>query len=161
MPKVKKEESTQATTETVKGAPSLNKFKVKRNITLPLVKPQIDQPVYVKITDPMKIGKQVGDMDAAMICNCIDLQTGEAAQIILPSVLQGIFHDDFGAPLYGAKEKGEPTTMLEPPHDDQIADAYVGLGFMITKHTKASGKKYNPYSVAELDLSVAELNLEE
>ena len=152
MPKVKKEESSQTATETVKGAPSLNKFKVKRNITLPLVKPQIDTPIYIKITEPMKIGKVVGDMDAAMICNCIDLETGEAAQIILPSVLQGIFHDDFGAPLYGAKEKGAPTEMLEPAHDDQTPDSYVGLGFQITKHAKASGKKYNPYSVAELDL---------
>ena len=128
-------------------------FKIKRNITLPLIKPQIDVPVYVKITAPMTIGKVVGDMDAAMICNVINLETGEEAQIILPSVVQGILHDEFGAPLYGAKAKGEPTTMLEPAHADQKADAYVGLGFSITKHAKASGKKYNPYSVAELDLS--------
>ena len=126
--------------------------KIKRNITLPLIKPQIDVPVYVKVTAPMTIGKVVGDMDAAILCNVINLETGEEAQIILPSVLQGILHDEFGAPLHGSKAKGEPTVVIAPAHKDQKADAYVGMGFAITKHAKASGKKYNPYSVAELEL---------
>ena len=128
-------------------------FKIKRAITLPLVKPQIDVPVYVKITAPMVVGKVIGDKDAAILCNVINLETGEEAQLIIPSVLQGIFHDDFGAPLYGTEGKGQPTKVISEPAADQEKDSYVGLGFQITKHAKASGKQYNPYSVAELDLS--------
>lgn len=133
-------------------APTKPTFKIKRAITLPLVKPQLDVPVYVKVTSPMSIGKAIGEKDAAIILNVVDLETGEDAQLLVPSVLQGILHDDFGAPLFGVKAKGQPTEMLEPANKDQKADAYVGMGFMLTKHPKKSGKQYHPWSVAELDL---------
>jgi hypothetical protein len=132
---------------------SVPTFKVKRAITLPLVKPQIDTPIYVKIVAAMSIGKVIGDKDAAILCNVVNLETGEEAQLIIPSVLQGIFHDDFGAPLYGTKEKGGKTVELEGRAKEATPDSYVNLGFMITKHAKASGKQYNPYSVSELELN--------
>lgn len=108
-------------------------FKVKRNITLPLLKPAIDVPVYIKVTSPIFTGKAVqkaGDspMEPAKLVNCIDLETGEEAQIIVPAVLSGIFEDEFPE------------------------NAYVGKGFQITKHAKVSGKRYHPFSVAELEL---------
>lgn len=109
-------------------------FKVKRNITLPLIKPQLDTPVYLKVTSAIFQGKKIegtGDkakMEPADLVNCINLESGEEAQIIVPSVLKGIFHDEFPD------------------------DSYVGKGFMITKHPKASGKRYHPFSVAELEL---------
>lgn len=109
-------------------------FKVKRNITLPLIKPQLDVPVYIKVTGPMFKGKKIegtGDkakMEPAELLNCINLESGEEAQIIVPSVLKGIFNDEYPD------------------------DSYVNKGFMITKHPKASGKRYHPFSVAELEL---------
>lgn len=108
--------------------------KIKRNITLPLIKPVIDQPVYIKVTGPMFEGKKIegtGDkakMEPATLLNCVNLETGEDAQIIVPAVLKGIFEDEYDG------------------------DAYVGKGFAVTKHPKASGKRYHPFSVAELEL---------
>lgn len=108
--------------------------KVKRNITLPLIKPQLDVPVYVKVTGAIFEGKKIegtGDkakMEPAHLFNCINLETGEEAQMIAPAVLMGIFKDEYSN------------------------DAYVGCGFSITKHPKASGKRYHAFSVAELEL---------
>ena len=121
-------------------------FKIARKITLPLIKPQLDVPVYVKFEAPIFVGKQIGDKDAAVLANVTNLETGESAQIIIPSVLQGILHDDFGAAAYGATAKGEPVVELKPAGDE----SYVGQGFQLIKHKKASGKQYNPYSVALL-----------
>ena len=123
MPEAKKAESTKA--------PS---FKVKRNITLPLIKPQLDVPVYVKITSAVFEGKKIegnGDnakMEPAHLFNCVNLESGEEAQMIAPAVLLGIFKDEFPE------------------------DSYVNKGFMITKHPKQSGKRYHAFSVAELEL---------
>ena len=109
-------------------------FKVKRNITLPLIKPAIDTPVYIKIASPMFVGKAIqkaGDgknMEPATLVNCVNLETGEEAQIIVPAVLKGIFEDEFPD------------------------EAYVGKAFQITKHAKVSGKQYHNFSVAELEL---------
>lgn len=108
--------------------------KVKRNITLPLIKPQLDVPVYVKVTSKVFEGKKIegtGDkakMEPAHLFNCINLETGEEAQMIAPAVLMGIFKDEFPD------------------------DSYVEKGFSITKHPKGSGKRYHPFSVAELEL---------
>jgi hypothetical protein len=108
-------------------------FKIKRVITVPLLKPQLDIPFYIKVTGEVFVGKEIQsektkDMEAANLVNCINLATGEAMQLIVPAVLSGIFEDEYT----GGK--------------------YVGLGFMITKHPKASGKRYHPFSVAELEL---------
>lgn len=108
-------------------------FKVKRNITLPLIKPALEEPVYIKVTGKMFVGKEITTndkqkMEPATLVNCVNLETGEEAQIIVPSVLKGIFNDEF-------------------PND-----SYVDKGFSITKHKKASGKRYHPFSVAELEL---------
>lgn len=121
------------TTQGVVKEAAAPKFKVKRNITLPLIKPQIDVPVYIQITGPMFTGKKIDsgktkDMEPAEMVNCLNLETGEEAQMIVPSVLKGIFEDEYDS------------------------DAYVGLGFSVTKHAKASGKRYHPFSVAELEL---------
>jgi hypothetical protein len=109
--------------------------KILRAITLPLIKPQLDVPVYVLVMGTVFLGKEIAvpegkkKMDAAHLINVTDLETGELAQMIVPSVLKGIFADEF-------KD-----------------DSYVGKGFMITKHPKGSGKDYHPFSVSELDLT--------
>lgn len=108
--------------------------KIKRAITLPLLKPVLDVPVYVKVLDKVFVGKEIEaakggkKMDAAHLINIVDLEDGEMKQMIVPAVLQGIFTDEF--------KDG----------------AYVGRGFMITKHPKGSGKDYHAFSVSELEL---------
>lgn len=131
MANAKAKETTVPTGNVDQHAP---KFKVKRNITLPLIKPSIDVPVYIKVTNAVFVGKAIQkagdgkDMEPAKLVNCINLETGEEAQIIVPSVLNGIFEDEY-------------------------PDAsYVDKGFQITKHAKASGKRYHAFSVAELEL---------
>lgn len=109
-------------------------FKIKKNITLPLMKPQIDVPVFIQVSSEMFVGKAVKkagggkDMEPATLVNCVNLETGEESQIIVPAVLKGIFEDEYPK------------------------SAYVGLGFRIVKHKQASGKKYHNFSVAELEL---------
>ncbi len=109
-------------------------FKVKKLITLPLLKFQIDEPIFVKFEEPMFIGKEIkgtGDkakMEPATLANVINLETGEPCQIILATVLKSILTENYEN------------------------NAYVGCAFQITKGKKASGKSYNPYSVAELEL---------
>jgi len=109
--------------------------KILKNITLPLIKPSIDVPVYIKITSEIFVGKAIKkagdgkDMEAAKLVSCINLETGEESQIIVPSVLNGILTDDY------------PDA------------AYIGKGFKLVKHAKGSGKAYHAFSVAELDLT--------
>ncbi len=130
MATAKAKETTQDVVEKATGFTP----KVKRNITLPLIKPALDVPVYIKVTSAVFEGKKIegtGDkakMEPANLINCINLETGEDAQMIVPAVLKGIFEDEFDG------------------------DAYVGKGFMVTKHPKASGKRYHAFSVAELEL---------
>jgi len=108
--------------------------KVKKLITLPLLKFVIDEPIFVKFVDPMFVGKEIkggGDkakMEPATLANVVNLETGEQCQIILATVLKSILSENYAD------------------------DAYVGCGFQITKGKKGSGKSYNPYSVAELEL---------
>lgn len=120
------------TKATEKAAPAF-KFNVVKNVTLPLLKPNLDVPVYVKVLEPVFQGKKIDkgaqkDMEAAMLANVVNLETGENMQMIVPNVLDGIFAEEY-------KE-----------------NAYVGKCFSITKHPKASGKRYHPFSVMEIEV---------
>ena len=141
------------TAKTATDAPKA-KFvpKVAKLITMPLLKMAIDVPVYFRIDAPLFIGKAIGDKDAAIIANGVNLETGEQCQLLVPAVMQGILHDYYGAPKYGVPKKGDPTIELEARIEGQEPDAYVGKGFMVIKHAKASGKNYHPHTVAELEL---------
>lgn len=107
--------------------------KVKRSLTLPLLKPQLEKPFYVKFEAPIFKGKKITsgaqkDMEAATLANCTNVETGELVQIIVPAVLEAI---------------------LEEEYDD---DGYVGRAFKIVKHAKQSGKRYHTFSVAEIEI---------
>lgn len=107
-------------------------FKVAKRITLPLIKPQLEKPVFVLINEAVFVGKKIEqgtskDMEAAHIANVTDIETGEQAQIIVPSVLLGIFKDEYPD------------------------NSYVGKAFQLTKHAKASGKRYHAFTVIELE----------
>ena len=128
-------------------------FTVKKNLTLPVLKMGIDKPVFIKFNEAMKIGKQIGDKDAALVAVVTNLETGETLQMLVPAVMQGVLHDEYGAPHYGTAEKGAPVTELEPRIEGQAPDSYVDKCFMITKHEKQSGKQYHPHTVQEIEVS--------
>lgn len=105
-------------------------FKKVRNITLPLFKLSNNRPYYFQPTGPMFLGKKIDEnKEAATLLNVIDLETGEEGQIIVGAVLKGILTESFPG------------------------DEYVGKGLEITFHAKGeTGKKYNTYTVAEVDI---------
>lgn len=112
-------------------------FKVKKALTRPTLKFQTDVPLYVKITGPMHLGatrgKQQLDSEGnpkkpPTVCDVIDLTTGEACQIICAEIIK---------------------TELSEAYPK---DGYVGLGFALTKQKRKEGKRYDPYSIAEIEL---------
>lgn len=125
--------------------------KIKRNLTLPLIKAAIDEPLYIKFNEPVKIGKEIGDKDAAITAVVTDLETGEVKQYLVPAVFQGVLHDEYGCPHYGAPEKGKPVQELEPTREGQEPHNYVGRAFQVIRHTKPSGKNYHPMTILEIE----------
>jgi len=105
-------------------------FKVKRLVTLPLLKPAIDKEFYILIQEPIFKGKELkgSDMEAAHLVNIINLETGQEMQLIANAVLRSTLEEEY-------PEAG-----------------YVGKGFALTKEAKPSGKKYNPFTVVEIEL---------
>ena len=106
-------------------------YSVTRHVTLPLLKPSVDIPVFVKITDKMFQGKEIKtgdkkDMEPAMLVNIIDLQTGEQCQMILNKVFESILLEEYAD------------------------DSYVGLSFAITKKSKREGKRYHGFEITEI-----------
>jgi hypothetical protein len=126
-------ESTAAT-----PPPPGGKYSRVKAVTLPVLKLVDETPVYVKITGPMFEGKeqkpQMGpdgkpkaQMEPATLVPVVSVETGEVGQIIAGAVLEGILNDSYPE------------------------DAYVGKAFEIVKHAKKDGKRYNTYSVFEID----------
>ncbi len=110
-------------------------FKVVKNVTVPLLKLVEEKAEYVQLTGAMFQGKEVkgtGDkakMEPAILCHCINLTTGEVAQIIVNAVV---------------KEN------LKEAYPD---DSYVGKSFEIIKHAKREGKRYNDFSITEIEVN--------
>jgi len=142
MSKAKTAAKTTKTENTGAIAP-MTKFKVKKLITLPLLKMTIGDDYFVKLigvkfkasamkVDPNKaIDPKVekeAKKDPPMLINVIDLTTGEPMQMILNSVLE---------------------SNIDEAYPD---DSYVNLGFKFIKHAKASGKDYNTFTIAEIEL---------
>lgn len=123
-------------TETPKAAtaPGLPAgFKVAKKVTLPLSKWKNEEPKYLEITSDIFQGKEVTakrgtdkvEEKPADLMNCIDVLTGEEVQVIVGFVLK---------------------STLEEEYED---GSYVGKVFAITQH-RDPGKKYNTYSITEL-----------
>jgi len=136
-------------------APAKAKFvpKIIKHVTLPLIKPIINVPVYIKVTGTMFIGKDIsarvkkGEAEEkkkapATLMNCINLETGEESQIIVPSVLKGILEDDY--------TEHNPDGSIKKDDAGNPVQSYVGKGFSVTKQEKREGKDYFPFSVAEI-----------
>lgn len=104
--------------------------KVKKVITLPMVKLQKDTPIYCRVDAPFFTGKAIDDKkEVATLCNITLLETGECAQIIVPSVLKSTFSESYPK------------------------DSYVGLCFAICKTSNAGdgGKAYAKFSLSEIE----------
>lgn len=112
------------------------KFKKKRAITLSTIKFEAEKPVYVRITEAMHEGKvrlargktaSDDDKKPPTLCRVTELTTGEETQIILAAVLK---------------------TELEEAYPNET---YVGLCFEIIKQKRKEGKRYDPYSITEVE----------
>jgi hypothetical protein len=116
----------------------LQGFRVKRAVTLPVLKLTPGEERYLQFITAMKIGKPVAtvvggkQMEPATIAEVVDLQTGEQGILICATVLQKELHENY-------------------PNDD-----YVGRAFAITV-TKVPEKKYNLYSILEIEPDEAQV----
>ena len=117
----------------VEVKPAFN-FKKTKLITIPLLKLELDVPVYVKLTGEMFVGKEVkgtgekAKMEPAILCHCINLENGEQMQLIINAVVKANLIEAY-------PENG-----------------YVGKSFELIKHTKREGKQYNDFSIAEIEV---------
>jgi|WetSurMetagenome_2_1015567.scaffolds.fasta_scaffold01855_5 hypothetical protein len=119
-------------------APSTFVPKVLKNVTLPFLKLEEDQPIYVKIiskmrtqtakmTDSPKVSKKgEKDMEPATVVDVVNMKTGEEANMIVNAVLKGNWEEQY-------------------PND-----SYVDKGFSITKLAKRPGKRYNDFLIQEI-----------
>jgi hypothetical protein len=137
-----------SSTTAVPAVPSTRKFnpadlKVVKVLTLPLIKLRAGMVVYVQPLKAMYEAKPIKnakpddkDKKPPTLLDVVNLETGELAQIILGTVLADIFNDEYPQ------------------------GAYVKKGFKIeVGEQKASqaggGKRYNQYSVFEIELPAA------
>lgn len=116
--------------------------KVLKVITLPLIKLRPGSELFVQVVSPMfladaiKNPKPLKEGETAqkppMLVNVMDLETGEAAQIIPGQILQDIFTDKYPK------------------------ETYVGKGFWIKVGEKKGGgggrSGYNTYTVSEIEV---------
>jgi hypothetical protein len=149
-----KNEQPKAAAAAAPEAPKAEKAKfvpkVLKNVTLPILKLEIGIPVYVKPTGAMFIGKDITAREKdplkkkapATITEVINLETGELCQLLVPSVLKGIWEDDY--------------TEWDNPADFEkrkaVKSLYIGKGFMLEKQEKRAGKEYFPFSVSEIEV---------
>lgn len=129
---------SKAETAAVDVARKGGKFARTKAVTLPVFKLADDVPVYLTATGEMYEGKEqkpakAGEkpMEPATILPVVNVETGEVGQIIVGAVLEGILNETYPD------------------------GAYVGKSFEIVKHAKKEGKRYNTYSVFEIDPSAA------
>ena len=116
------------------AAPTGGRFTRTRSVTLPTLRIEEETPVYVKVTGPMTVSqvqqKPDGDgkvKEPATVMPVVNIDSGEVAQIIVGAALKGILNETYPK------------------------ESYVDLSFEICKHGKAPGKRYNTYSVFEIE----------
>jgi hypothetical protein len=110
------------------------KFKRTKAVTLPILKMEDEVTRYLKFNDKMYVGKEQKaapgkkQMEPATLVAATDVETGEQGLVIVNAVLKGILEEQY------------------------VGDDYVGKAFEITRHAKADGKRYNTFSVFEIDV---------
>jgi hypothetical protein len=121
-----------------------SKVVVKKEVTLPVRQLSIEKPAYLKITDNIRLTKSVdektGEEKDLPILTCIDLETEKSCHVVVPSVLYGIFQDNYPIPQVDGESTAEDATA-----------PYVGKAFQIIKGRKPSGKRYHTFTVCEIE----------
>jgi hypothetical protein len=114
------------------------KFKVKKHVTLPLLKIEESVPVYIRVTEPIFLAKEIEGTRARKnaegavqqpphLANVTNLETGEEMQIIANEVLK---------------------SSLEDAYPDA---SYVGKSFEIVRKPIQKGKKYVTFTITEIE----------
>lgn len=110
-------------------------FKKTKTVTVPVLKLMPDQPVYIKVENAMEISKQVAgakvagqSMEPATIMHCTNLDSDTECLLIVGTMLKSV---------------------IEESYPNQ---SYVGLCFEVTNHGKRGDKKYNAYSLTEIEV---------
>jgi hypothetical protein len=113
--------------------------KVKKLLTRPVLKLEIDTPRYVKVVAAMYIGKEMKkkkdedkQKEPATLIDVIDLETGEPCQIVANTVLKSTLAEE-----YPAGADGVP--------------GYVNKCFSITKQAKQPNRDYNKFKIEEIE----------
>ena len=109
-------------------------FKKLKTVTVPVLKLMPDAPVYIQPTKAMYIGKEMPakagskPMEPATLLEVIDLSTENEGIVIVGAVLRGIISEAYPD------------------------ESYVGKMFELVNHGKRGDKKYNSYSLTEVEL---------
>ena len=110
-------------------------FKKTKTVTVPVLKLMPDQPVYIKVENAMEMSRQVAgakvagqSMEPATIMHCTNLDSDTECLLIVGTMLKSV---------------------IEESYPNQ---SYVGLCFEVTNHGKRGDKKYNAYSLTEIEV---------
>ena len=129
----KNETVDQNTGEIVKSKFNPANVKVKKQLTLSVLRQEKDKPVYVYFVTPMHVGKPIKtktgekEKEPATIATVIDLERETINTLVMSTVAQGILNES---------------------HPDA---GYVGKSFMITNKGKQNGKEYNSVEIVEIE----------
>lgn len=110
-------------------------YETVKTVTVPLLKPSLDTPFFVKILTKIvqskaiesKTGKK-RDMEPAFVCHVVNLEDEAAGtmEFIVNAVLKSALDEEYPS------------------------DSYVGKCFRLIKHAKAEGKQYHKFTIAEI-----------
>jgi hypothetical protein len=116
------------------------KFKVKKHVTLPLLKQEDGKPIYIKTTGAIFQAKELEGQRARKnaegqvqqpphLMHVTNLETGEEMQIIANEVLKSTLEDAY-------------------PNE-----SYVGKSFAVERKPIQKGKKYATFTVTEIEVA--------
>lgn len=104
-------------------------FKRKKAVTLNTKKVGINETIFIKfeseISTKEKQNVKEGEAKEIDVATILDLDTGELMNLVIPAVLKSELQNSYSK--------------------------VTGLAFEITKHGKKEGKRYNSYTIYEID----------
>lgn len=114
------------------------KFTKVKSVTVPVLKLMPDRPVYVRIESAMQVSKQVqakkvgaAPMEPATIAHCVNLENDSECILIVGRMLKSVIDESYPD------------------------NGYVGKSFELVNHGMRGDKRYNSYSVNEVEVSDA------
>ena len=150
--KAKKEEAQQPAAPVVKSNLS-DKFKVKRQITVPTLVMKDASPARIlRFDSKMQISKYIDPDPAkkkekpATVSGVTDMESGEVFQFLVPSVVEANLRRDYDAEVKVSGE-GKDAKITE----DKGEHTYIGKCFQIQCMGKRPGKRYRDFSIFEVE----------